>query len=799
MTKYSYEDALSQSVIYFNGDDLAAKVFIDKYSIRDNDGNILENTPKAMHRRIAKEFARIEASKFSRPYSEDYIFSLMDKFKYIVPQGSILYGCGNPYSITSLSNCYVVESPADSYGGILRADQHLVQISKRRGGVGIDLSKLRPKGFITKNAARSSTGILSWMERYSNSIREVGQDGRRGALMLTLSVHHPDILDFITVKNDPTKITGANISVRLTNEFLTAVEQDTDYKLRFPINSDNVVKTINARNVWNTIIHSAWLRAEPGLLFWDNILDYNAIDCYGDLGFETISTNPCSELPLCANDSCRLLLLNLFNYVIHPFKDNARFDSKLFYEHAKVAQRLMDDVIDLEIEKINKIIDKIESDPEVSNIKQEELELWFKIKEKCEIGRRTGLGITALGDMLAALGYKYDSEDALKVVDLIFKNLKLAALDSSCSIAEELGAFSIWDWNREKESLFLLQIKEERPELYERISQYGRRNIGHLTVAPTGSMSLLTQTTSGVEPLFRLQPYIRRKKVNPGDKNAKVDFVDQNGDSWQNFEVYHPKVKLWMETTKEKDLEKSSWFGCCAEDIDWQQRVKLQGIIQRHIDHAISSTINLPETATESEVSTIYLDAWKNRLKGVTVYRNNCRTGVLVDKAETTPNKKRPKKLKCDIYHPSVRGVKYYVAIGIAEDEKVYEIFAGNNGIDHSINKGYIQRIKNGKYSLISDNEVIIENLCDHCSDEEEGIARLASISLRNNVDIKDVVDQLEKTKGSLSGFTKAMTRVLKKYIPDGSKSNEICNECSSNLIFSEGCKRCPVCGWSRC
>lgn len=796
---YLYKDVLEKSTEYFNGDKLAGKVFADKYALRNDNGEILEDTPEPMHKRVAKELARIESQKFNRPYSEDYIFSLMDKFKYVVPQGSILYGCGNPYSITSLSNCYVIESPCDSYGGILRADQHLVQISKRRGGIGVDLSKLRPKGSSTKNAARSSTGIVSWMERYSNSIREVGQDGRRGALMITLSVHHPDILDFITIKNDPTKVTGANISVRLTNEFLKAVEQDEEYELRFPVESRNIVGKIKAKTIWDTIINSAWLMAEPGLLFWDDIINYNAVDCYGDVGFETVSTNPCSELPLCYNDSCRLLLLNLFSYVSNPFTDNAKFDHKLFYEHSKVAQRLMDDIIDLELEKIECILQKIVEDPEKNTIKEEEYNLWCGIKKKCIDGRRTGLGITALGDTLAALGFKYDEDNALIAVDAIFKNLKLAALESSCNIAEELGPFAVWNWNKEKESMFLLQVKLENPELYDRISKYGRRNIGHLTVAPTGSMSILTQTTSGVEPLFRLNPYIRRKKVNPGDKNAKVDFVDQNGDSWQNFDVYHPRVAQWMKVNKNNNLEDSPWFGCCAEDIDWQQRIKLQGVIQRHIDHAISSTINLPETVTESEVSTIYMEAWKNRLKGVTVYRNNCRTGVLVDKVEPKQNKKRPKKLSCDIYHPVVKGNRYYVAVGLTEEGKVYEVFAGNNGINHDTNKGYIQRIKNGKYTLISDNEIIVENLCDQCGDEEEAIARLASISLRNQVDIQSVVDQLEKTKGHLSGFTKAITRVLKKYIPEGSKSTEKCPDCFSHLVYSEGCKRCPGCGWSKC
>jgi ribonucleoside-diphosphate reductase alpha chain len=796
----NYEDVLQESITYFEGDELSARVFVDKYALRDNDNNILESTPKDMHRRIAKEFARIESKKFKEPLSEDHIYNLLDGFKYIIPQGSILYGCGNPYQIVSLSNCYVVPSPLDSYGGIIRTDQHLVQISKRRGGVGIDLSNLRPRGSKTRNAARSSTGIVSWMERFSNSIREVGQDGRRGALMLTVSIHHPDILDFVSIKNDPAKVTGANISVRLSNEFLQAVENDSEYELRFPVNSNNIVRKVRAKDVWNSIIHSAWLRAEPGLLFWDNITEYNAVDCYGEFGFTTISTNPCSELPLCRNDSCRLLIQNLFSYILRPFTSSAQFDFVKFAEHTKIAQRLMDDVIDLELEKIDAIIDKIKSDPESLEVKRVELELWEDIRKKCYNGRRTGLGITGLGDTIAAMGFKYDSDEAARLVHNIFMSFKVAALQSSIEMAKEIGPFPIWDWELEKDSPWLLNLLHESATTYEDIAKYGRRNIGHLTIAPTGSMSILTQTTSGVEPMFRLEPYIRRKKINPSDKNAKVDFVDQNGDSWQEFKVYSPKVKMWMEITGETDLTKSPWYNACAEDINWENRVRLQGIIQKYIDHAISSTINLPENVTEEEVAKIYLAAWKNNLKGITVYRNNCRTGVLVDKKEEVkPVGKRPKKLACDIHHPTVKGVKYYVAIGLTEDGSPYEIFAGENGIDKDISKGFIQRIRNGRYSLIADNEVLIEDMGERCSNEEEAVARLASISLRNGVDIQSIVDQLEKTKGSLSGFTKVMTRVLKKYIPDGSKSTELCPECSKPLIYQEGCKKCGNCSWSKC
>ena len=1132
---YSYEEALKKSVEYFNQDELAAKVFVDKYALRDDDNNILESNPDEMHHRIAKEFARIEKAKFADPLSEDRIYNLLYGFKYIIPQGSILYGCGNPYQTVSLSNCvygeclvytrrgmvkmkdivvgdyvlthknrfkkvlrhwsngikptytisrtfsgqrqpirtkyemarflsvtenhklytedsewvsvsdiknqtnkrlkqprfdyngnvpsvfpiengkhvymdnefawimgmylaegavhkvdsnhpniyftlhkneynsyakricefsenilgyscyiqewedynfiqvnisspefaklivsifgygfkdkkipdwvfglnkdikislldgflsgdatnyesfdddynifvianptmayqlgllsrsldknvrfnlqtkgkliknrsvattisnsidkcyftkspvevevfdmeveddhsfvagdiichncYVVESPYDSYGGITRTDQQLVQISKRRGGVGIDLSTLRPRGSKTKNAARSSTGIVSWMERFSNSIREVGQDGRRGALMLTISVHHPDILDFITIKNDPTKVTGANISVRLSDEFLKAVDEDLEYELRFPVNSNNIAGKIKAKDVWNKIIHSAWLRAEPGLLFWDNIRRYNAVDCYSDDGFETVSTNPCSELPLCVDDSCRLLIQNLFSYVLNPFTSSARFDFNGFAEHTKVAQRLMDDVIDLELEKIDLIIQKITDDPEPVEVKRVELELWQKIREKCLNGRRTGLGITGLGDTLAALGLKYDSEEALKTIDDIFMSFKVAAIRSSVEMAKELGPFPIWDWEKEKDSPWLLNLLHESTTTYEDIRKYGRRNIGHLTIAPTGSMSLLTQTTSGVEPLFRHDPYIRRKKINPSDKNAKVDFVDPSGDSWQEFKVYHPKMKMWMEITGETDLTKSPWYNACAEDINWINRVRLQGVIQKYIDHAISSTINLPEFVTEEEVGQIYLEAWRHGLKGITVYRNNCRTGVLVDKKEEPKAIiKRPKKLVCDIHHPTVKGVKYYVAIGLTEDGQVYEIFAGDNGIDKEISKGFIQRIRNGRYSLIADNEVLIEDMGERCSNEEEAVARLASIALRNGVPIQDIVDQLEKVRGNINIFAKALNRVLKKYIPNDIEIKEKCPECKGALRYESGCKTCAQgCGWSKC
>lgn len=801
---YSYEEVLNASVDYFKGDDLAAKVFIDKYALRDNNNNLLEKTPSDMHRRLAKEFARIEAKKFKNYFKEEYIYELFDRFKYIIPQGSILYGCGNNYQTISLSNCYVINSPEDSYGGILNTDEQLVQISKRRGGVGIDLSNLRPTGFPTKNSSRKSTGIKSWMRRYSNSIREVGQDGRRGALMITLSVHHPDILNFINIKNDPLEVTGANISVKYTNEFLEAVENGEEYELRFPVNSNNVVGKISAKQVWDAAVHSAWNRAEPGILFWDNICNYNAIDCYEEEGFKTESTNPCAELPLCIYDSCRLLIQNLFSYVINPFTKDSKFDWYLFNKHSYIAQRLMDDVVDLEIEKIDAILNKIRQDPEEDYIKERESYLWKDVLTKCKNGRRTGLGITGTGDMLAALGIKYGSEESIEFVEKIHKTQKLASYESSCDMAKELEPFPIWDWSKESKSPFLLRIKDENPELYNKISKYGRRNIGNLTIAPTGSMSLLTQTTSGIEPLFALKPYKRRKKINPSDKNIRIDFIDQSGDSWQEFEVMHPKLRLWMEITGETDWIKSPWYDCCAEDLDWKQRVKLQSAAQRHIDHAISSTVNLPENVTEEKVNEIFLTAWKSGCKGITIYRKNCRTGVLVDsnktnKIQKTNAPKRPKDLPAQLFFPSIKGQRYGIAVGLFEDDP-YEIFAfkmdNKTKIDHAI----IRRVKSGHYQLIDINESLylddISSLSDHLDEE---ICRLASTSLRHGADIKFVVSQLNKAKGDLYSIGHVLGRVLKKFIPDDAIVGEKCPECGNDLKYSEGCKSCSNCGWGKC
>lgn len=815
---HQYNDAFDKCISYFQGDELAAKVFLDKYALRDNDGNLLEDTPTAMHKRIAKEFARIEKKKFKNPMSEEDIFGLLDHFRYVVPQGSPMFGIGNNHQIISLSNCYVVESPEDSYGGIMRVDEMLAQISKRRGGVGVDISKLRPAQAPVKNAARSSTGITSWMERYSNTIREVGQSGRRGALMLSINVAHKDVEAFITVKNDDTKVTGANVSVLLSDEFLNAVEKDEDFRLRFPVDappSEND-KIVKARDLWKKIIHNAWLRAEPGLLFWDRVTNYNVVDCYADEGFQTISTNPCSELPLCAFDSCRLMVLNLFSYVVNPFTKEAYFDYDLFKKHGEILQRLMDDMIDMELEKVQAIIEKVKKDPEEKHIKQRELDLWKTVYDKCEKGRRTGTGITALGDTLAALGIGYGTRASIEETGKIMKTLCLSSFRSSMEMAKELGAFKVWNWEKEKDSSFLLMIKENDPQLYEDISKHGRRNIANLTIAPTGSVSIMTQTTSGVEPLFMLNPYTRRKKVNPTDKNVRIDFVDQNGDSWQEFEVIHPKVAMWREVTNNTNLKESPWYGCCAEDIDWVAAVELQAEAQKYVDHAISKTVNLPEEVTEEQVAKIYEAAWKFGCKGMTVYRKNCRTGVLVEKPAKETQKtnriqkndapKRPERLEAEVHFPVVKGDPYYVVVGLLEGEP-YEVFAGLNLEDEkpiitkSEDKGYLQKVARGNYEfVVGEKTYRLTNINHH--ENGDALCRMLSTSLRHGADIAFVVHQIEKTKGDLASLSKVLARTLKKYIKDGTKvSGENCPSCSSSTSIerTDGCVTCKSCGWTKC
>jgi ribonucleoside-diphosphate reductase alpha chain len=816
---YTYEEALEASTAYFGGDDLAARVFVDKYALRDDKQNLLECNPEQMHRRLAKEFARIEKTKFSNPYTEDQIMDALKGFRRIVGQGSPMYGIGNNFQFISLSNCYVLRSPEDSYAGICRADEELVQISKRRGGCGIDLASLRPEGSLTKNAARTSTGTIPFAERFSNSIREVGQNGRRGALMLTQSIHHPDVEAFIKCKRNLSKVTGANISVRLTDEFLSAVEGNSSYVQCWPVDTQNSAgNSVDARKIWNLLIESAHATAEPGMLMWDNILKESIPDCYSDLGFKTVCTNSCSEIPLSAYDSCRLMLLNAYSYVTDPFTKNAKFDFEAFRKDAHMLQRLMDDMVDLELECIDRILNKIGSDPEDTELKTRETALWIKVRSAAKNGRRTGSGMTAIGDTLAALGVAYGSDEGVSMIDLIYKEFKLACYASSVEMAKEIGPFPIWDGDREILNPFLARIKEENPKLWADMQKYGRRNIALLTTAPCGSVSILTQTSSGIEPQFMITPYVRRKKGNPGDKNFRSDFIDQNGDHWMEFTVYPPKVAEWMKITGESDLSKSPWHGSTAPEINWEQRVKLQATAQKHIDHAISSTINLPADTTVETVEKIYLAAWKTGCKGMTIYRDGCRTGVLVAKTEKEDkgkdlSHKRPQILPCEIHHYTVSSKPYFVLVSL-RDEKPYEVFAGVNQNDDGdpiipkrFKAGTLAKMDRGHYKgeFIDDkNEgeiLTLNKLGNLVSSEEGAITRLLSTSLRHGVDVHFLVHQLEKVKGDMFSFSKTVARALKKYIPDGTVvKGDKCSNCQSeSLVRQEGCVTCKSCGNSKC
>lgn len=806
---YTYEDTLKSCKEYFQND-LSAKATIDKYLLRNNDGKLLEQSPHDMHHRIADELARIEKRKFKNPLSHDTIFQLLKRFGKIIPQGSPMYGIGNKQQFVSLSNCFVLHEPDDSYGGIMFTDEQLVQICKRRGGVGISLNKLRPEHSPTKNSSRTSTGIVSWMRRYSNSIREVGQSGRRGALMLTLSVHHPQIADFISAKSKSSEITGANISVQYSDEFLKAVENDTEYEQRWPIDAKKpqITKMVRAKEIWDLAVHNAWDRAEPGLQFFDNVLRESPADCYADDGFKTITSNPCSEIFLSILDSCRLLVIVLFAYVRHPFTSKAYFDWEAFERDAKVAQRLMDDIVDLEEESIRRIIKKIEDDPEDSEVKHHELSTWKKILCACIDGRRTGLGPTALGDTIAALGYKYGSPKSIEVTEKIYKTLKLASYRSSVDMAKELGPFPVWDWKKEKNNPFILRIKDEDPQLYKDMAKYGRRNIANLTTAPTGTTSMVASlsvddiyrhgTTSGIEPLF-MESFIRRKKGNPGDNAFRSDFVDESGDHWMHFEVYHPGIELWQIINPDKDISENPYRGYCAEDINWTARVKLQAAAQRHVDHSISSTINLPSDVKEEEVAKIYMEAWRSGCKGMTVYRQGCRDGVLISSAEQNqkPPEKRPKDIVCDVHHISVKSQPYFVLVGLYNN-KPYEVFAGKNGvINKNVKHGTITR-KGKLYKAIFEDESELSPITAFTSDEEDIVNRLMSAHLRYGTNILHVVQQLEKSKGDMSSFSKSIVRALKRYIKDG-HYGEKCPDCSSKLVRQEGCKCCKSCGYSVC
>lgn len=837
---YTQDEAIQASLDYFKGDSLAATVWVSKYALKDSQGNIFEKSPDDMHRRIASEIARIE-SKYANPLSEKEIFDLIKDFKYLVPQGSPMTGIGNPFQVASLSNCFVIGSDnSDSYGGIMKTDQEQVQLMKRRGGVGHDLSHVRPKGSPVKNSALTSTGLVPFMERYSNSTREVAQDGRRGALMLSVSVNHPDAADFIDAKMEQGKVTGANVSVRIDDIFMKAVKADALYEQKYPIFSDTPLysKVIKAKELWDKIIHNAWKSAEPGILFWDTIINESLPDCYADLGYKTLSTNPCGEIPLCAYDSCRLLAINLFSYVKNPFTKKASFDFELFKKHVAAAQRIMDDIIDLELEKIDVILEKINQDPESEEVKMVEKNLWLNIKHKANEGRRTGIGITAEGDMLAALGLRYGSDEGILFAEKIHQTLAVEAYRGSVNLAKERGMFAIYDAKREKHNPFLLRLKKAGAELYTQMQKHGRRNIALLTIAPTGTTSLMTQTTSGIEPVF-LPVYKRRRKVNPNDKDARVDFVDELGDSWEEYVVFHHRFKEWMmingyDTSKNYSqeeidvlVEKSPYYKATSNDIDWLNKVKMQGKIQKWVDHSISVTINVPNETPEEMVNKLYMEAWEAGCKGVTVYRDGSRSGVLISNTEkkeevkeiqaNTFTTKRPQILEADVVRFQNSKDKWIAFIGLL-DGKPYEIFTGlvddEDGIliPRWVSEGLIIKNKNEdgstrydfQYKNTRGYKTTIEGLSHKFNPEYWNYAKLISSTLRHGMPIDKVVDlisSLQLDSESINTWKNGVSRALKRYIVDGTEvRGQKCSNCNSdNLIYQEGCLTCSDCGSSKC
>lgn len=816
---FSREEVYENAVKYFNGDTLAANVWTDKYALKDGNGRYYELTPDDMHMRLANEFFRIE-SEYPNPISKEVIYSLLRNFKYVIPQGSPMAGIGNNFVTTSLSNCFVLPSPLDSYSGIMRTDEEQVQIMKRRGGVGHDLSTLRAKGMLANGAIlEGETGATLYMHRYSNSTREVAQDKRRGALMLSMSVKHPDADRFINMKTNNTKVTGANISIKLDDEFMHAVINDENYIHQFPVDAvePEFIKINPAKKLWDNIIHNAWAHAEPGVLFWDNVLKESPARGYGD-DWKEISTNPCSELPLPPYDSCRLLAINLYSYVDKPFTPEATFDFNKFIKHVELAQRLMDDLVSLEIEKINKIITKIESDPEPDDIKYVELNLWKNILQKAILGRRTGLGITAEGDMLAALGLRYGTDQAIEFATLVHKTMAMASYRSSINLAKERGSFPIWNYESDLKSDFINRMigvfNDEDPAVIDDWKKYGRRNIANLTIAPTGSISLLTRTTSGIEPLF-LPFYKRRRKTEDPSKSV---FKDEVGDMWEEYLVIHPKFEDWykinykdgkpmseMSSDELTELFKMSpYYKSTSEDVDYYGKIKMQGSIQKYVDHSISMTTNIPESSSKSLVADLYMLAWKYGCKGATVYRSGSRSGVLVsvnnkstDEFDYVNAAKRPKELPCNVHTMIANGKKHNVFVGLLND-KPYEIFI----TDYLTNEKnlVIKKLGRGKYNLLKDGKLYIANLTSDMSDEQEAITRLISTSLRHRADIKFIVEQLLKTRGNILSFCKVLARTLKQYIPDGASSTIKCSECgSSNVVFEEGCNKCNDCGGSKC
>ena len=842
---YSYDEAYNASLEYFKGDELAARVWVNKYAVKDSFGNIYEKSPEDMHWRIANEVARVEA-KYPNALSSQELFDLLDHFKYIVPQGSPMTGIGNDYQIASLSNCFVIglDGSADSYGAIIRIDEEQVQLMKRRGGVGHDLSHIRPKGSPVKNSALTSTGLVPFMERYSNSTREVAQDGRRGALMLSVSIKHPDSESFIDAKMTEGKVTGANVSVKLDDEFMQAAVEGKPYTQQYPIDSPNpmVSKEIDASALWKKIVHNAWKSAEPGVLFWDTIIRESVPDCYADLGFRTVSTNPCGEIPLCPYDSCRLLAINLYSYVVNPFTPEAYFDFDLFKKHVALAQRVMDDIIDLELEKIERILEKIDSDPESMEVKGSERHLWEKIYHKSGLGRRTGVGITAEGDMLAAMGLRYGTEEATEFSEKVHKTIALEAYRSSVNMAKERGAFEIYDAEREKNNPFINRLKEADPELYEEMKKYGRRNIACLTIAPTGTTSLMTQTTSGIEPVF-MPVYKRRRKVNPNDANVHVDFVDETGDAFEEYVVFHHKFLTWMKingydpdkryTQEEIDelVAKSPYYRATSNDVDWLMKVKMQGRIQKWVDHSISVTINLPNNVSEDLVNQLYVEAWRSGCKGCTVYRDGSRAGVLIstkkkDKKEEEEECRckppqvvevRPKVLEADVVRFQNNKEKWVAFVGLL-DGRPYEIFTGlqddEEGIvlPKSVTSGRIIKSydEDGTkhYDFQFENKrgykMTIEGLSEKFNKEYWNYAKLISGVLRWRMPIEQViklVGSLQLDSENINTWKNGVERALKKYVQDGTEAKGVkCPNCGhETLVYQEGCLICKTCGSSRC
>jgi ribonucleoside-diphosphate reductase alpha chain len=846
---HSFDDAFRASRTYFGGDELAARVWVSKYALKDSFGNIYELTPADMHRRIASEIVRIE-QKYPRPMSFDEVYGLLEGFRYIVPQGSPMSGIGNPYQVGSLSNCFVIglDGAPDSYGGIIRIDEEQVQLMKRRGGVGHDLSHIRPKGTPVKNSALTSTGLVPFMERYSNSTREVAQDGRRGALMMTVSIKHPEAEAFIDAKMTEGKVTGANVSVRIDDDFMRAVESGEKYTQTYPTDAaaPRVSKDIDASALWRKIIHNAWKSAEPGVLFWDTITRESVPDCYADLGFRTISTNPCGEIPLCPYDSCRLLAINLYSYVKNPFTAEAEFDFELFRKHAGMAQRIMDDIIDLEMEKIDAILSKIDTDPETEEVKETERRLWTKIKTKTLKGRRTGVGTTAEGDMLAAMGLTYGTPAATDFSEQVHRTLALAAYGSSVEMAEERGAFEIYDTEREKNNPYIRRLAEADPALYERMAKSGRRNIACLTIAPTGTVSLMTQTSSGIEPVF-MPVYKRRRKVNPNDADVRIDYVDETGDAFEEYVVYHPKFLTWMETQgiearpdyTQEEIEalvgRSPYKGASAAEIDWLEKVKMQGRIQKWVDHSISVTINLPSDVSEETVNRLYLEAWHAGCKGCTVYRDGSRSGVLVALEEKAKKKKeseaamadadrtpqhvlvRPIELEADVVRFQNNKEKWIAFVGL-KDGRPYEIFTGladdEEGIfcPKSVSHGKIIKatgedgVKRYDFQFINKRgyKTTIEGLSDKFNPEFWNYAKLISGVLRYGMPIDQVlklVGGLELDSQSINTWKMGVERALKKYLPNGTAAKgQTCPNCGQEtLVYQEGCLICTNCGTSKC